>query len=111
METRRTESEIRENCKNFSIRDLKFAIKVNNFLKFFCTEWGLFLLYFVIISIPMFIFYERVLERPLFFGVIFLSLQAGCFYYTRRDPEKLQRDVQEFEFENSVYQKLIDERN
>ena len=71
MEIRRTESEIRENCKKFSITDLKFAIKVNNFLKFFCTDWGLFLLYFVITSIPMFIFYEKVLERPLFYGVIF----------------------------------------
>jgi hypothetical protein len=111
METSRTESEIRETCKNFSKSDLKFAIRVNNFLKFFCTEWGLFLLYFGIISIPLFIFYQQFLENSMFFGGIFLLLQAGCFIYARRNPKKLQKDIEEFEFENSIYQKLIEERN
>jgi len=111
METSRTESEIRETCKNFSKSDLKFAIRINNFLKFFCTEWGLFLMYFVIISIPMIIFYQRFLQDPLFFGTIFIALQAGCFAYSRRNPEKLQRNIEEFDFENTIYRKLIDERN
>lgn len=110
METPRTESELREFYKDFSIASLKFTINLNRFLRFFCTELGLFLLYLVILAIPLFIYYERVLQYPLLYGFIFIGLQAACFKISTRNPEKLENDINEFNFEISIFQKMIEEK-
>jgi len=110
METPRTESELREFYKDFSISSLKFAINLNRFLRFFCTELGLFLMYLVIIAIPLFVYYERVLQHPLLYGFLFVGLQAICFKISTRNLEKLENDITEFDFEISIFQKMIQEK-
>jgi len=110
METPRTESELREFYKDFSISSLKFAISLNRFLRYFCTEMGLFLMYLVIIATPLFIFYERVLQHPLFYGFLFLGLQAACFKISTRNPEKLENEIDEYDFELSIFRKMIAEK-
>ena len=110
METPRTESELREFSKNFSVSDLKFAINLNRFLRYFCTEIGLFLMYAVIIAIPLFVYSERVLQHPLLYGLLYVGLQAACFKISTRNPEKLENDINEFDFEISIFQKIIEEK-
>lgn len=110
METPRTESELREFAKDFSISSLKFAINLNRFLRYFCTEIGLFLMYLIILAIPMVIYFERVLQHPLLFGFLFVGLQAGCYAWSTRNPEKLQNDINEFDFEISIFRKMIEEK-
>lgn len=110
METPRTESELREFYKDFSISSLKFAISLNRFLRYFCTELGLFLMYTVIIAAPLFIYYERVLQHPLLYGFLYIGLQAVCFKIATRNPEKLENDITEFDFEISIFRKMIEEK-
>lgn len=110
METPRTESELREFSKDFSVSDLKFAINLNRFLRYFCTEIGLFLMYAVIIAIPLFIYYERVLQHPLLYGFLYVGLQAACFKISTSNREKLENDINEFDFEISMFRKLIEEK-
>ena len=111
METPRTESELREFYQDFSVSSLNFAINLNRFLKFFCTDFGLFLMYFIIIGIPMVVKYESVLQHPLFFGFLFVGLQGGCYAWSRRNPEKLENDIADCDFKISVFRKMIAERN
>jgi hypothetical protein len=111
METPRTESELREFYQDFSTSSLNFGINLNKFLRFFCTEFGLFLMYFVILAIPMALYYVRVLQHPLFFGFLFVALQGGCYAWSIRNPEKLQNDIAECDLKINVFRKLIAERN
>jgi hypothetical protein len=110
METPRTELELREFYKDFSISSLKFTINLNRFLRYFCTEIGLFLMYAVIIAIPLFVCSERVLQHPLLYGFLYVGLQAICFKISTRNPEKLENDIEEFDFELSIFRKMIEEK-
>ena len=111
METPRTESELREFYRNFSVSSLTFAINLNRFFKFFCTEFGLFLMYFFIMTIPMIIYYESVLQHPLFSGFLFMSLQGGCYAWSIRNSEKLENDITDCDFKISVFRTMISENN
>ena len=111
METPRTESELREFYQDFSVSSLNFAINLNRFLRFFCTNYGLFMLYFVIMSVPMFIYNERVCQHPLFYGFLFIALQAGCYAIAKRNPEKIENDIADCDFKISIFRKMIEEKN
>jgi hypothetical protein len=111
METPRTESELREFYQDFSVSSLNFAINLNRFLRFFCTDFGLFLMYFIIIAIPMVVCYERVLQHPLFYGFLFVGLQGGCYAWSKRDTEKLENDIADCDFKISVLTAMRSEKN
>ena len=111
METPRTESELREFYQDFSVSSLKFAINLNRFLRFFCTEIGIFLLYLIILTIPMIIYHERVLQQPLMFGLLFTGIQATCFRIATKDTEKLKNDIDECDFKITIFKKIIKEKN
>ena len=103
----KTREELIEFYKDFALDSLYFSLYLNKILNFSNVKSNVFYASLFLFGTPLVCRYDRVLQHPLWFGFLYLTLHFLYYKIRTRNEKQMDLDYTESCFQIDIIKELI----